>query len=82
VGLDRGRRGSAADRFSDHRWLEQQPEHREHRLVADGHDKQHTHGADHDRLRLDLAEAGNASGPDGPGPRSVAGRREIRNKLN
>jgi hypothetical protein len=73
VGLDRGRRGSAADRFSDHRRLEQQPEHREHRLVTDGHDQRHS--AKHDRLRLDLAEAGNASGPDGPG--STARWREI-----
>jgi hypothetical protein len=74
VGLDRGRRGSAAHWFSDHR--RQQQQYREHRLVPDG-DEQHAHGAEHDRLRLDFAKAGDAGRTDGSSPGSVAGRREI-----
>jgi hypothetical protein len=78
VGLDRGRRGSAAHRFSDHRRQHrQQQQYREQRLVTDGNDKQHAHGAEHDRLRLDFAKAGDAGGPDGSSPGPVAGRREI-----
>lgn len=76
MGLDRGRRGSAADRVSDHRRLEQQQQYGEQWLVTDGNDKQHAHSAGHDRLRLNLTEAGDAGGPDGSGP--VAGRREIK----
>jgi hypothetical protein len=36
VGLDRGRRGSAADRVSHYRWLQQQQYDSEQRFVADG----------------------------------------------
>jgi hypothetical protein len=42
-----------------------------------GNNKQHAHGAEHDRLRLDFAKAGDAGGPDGSSPGPVAGRREI-----
>jgi hypothetical protein len=79
VGLDCGRRGSAADRFSDHRRLEQQQQHGKHWLVADG-DQQRTYEqhAEHDRFGLDIAEA---CGADGSGPRPIAGRRQI-NSIN
>jgi len=77
VGLDRGRGGSAPDRLSDHRRLEQQHQHREQRIVADGNDQQHACSTEHDRLRLDFAEAGDPCGADGSGPRSFAGRRKI-----
>jgi hypothetical protein len=73
VGLDCGRRGSAADRFSDHCWLEQQQQYGKQRLVADG-DQQH---AEHDRFGLDLSEADGTSGTDGSGSGPVAGRRQI-----
>jgi hypothetical protein len=78
VGLDRGRRGSAADRFSDHRRLEQQPQYGKQRLVADG-DWQRTfeQHAEHDRFGFDLSEADGASGADDSGPGPVAGRRQI-----
>jgi len=79
VGLDRGRCGSAVDRFSDHRWLEQQQQHRKHRLVTDGDNRKH--GAKHDRLRLNLAEADGASGPNGSKPGPIARRREIRTEI-
>jgi len=79
VGLDRGRRGSATDRFSDHRRLEQQPQYGEQRLVADG-DQQRTYEphAEHDRFGLDVAAAGHARCANCSGAiATVAGRREV-----
>jgi hypothetical protein len=79
VGLDRGRRGPAADRFSDHR--RQQQQYGKQRLIADGDDK-HAHGAEHDRLRLHFTEAGDAGRTDVSSSGSVAGRREIKIEFN
>jgi hypothetical protein len=79
VGLDCGRRGSAADRFSDHRRLEQQPQYGEQRLIADG-DQQRTYEphAEHDRFGLDVAAAGHAGCANCSGAiATVAGRREV-----
>jgi hypothetical protein len=83
VGLDRGRRCSAADRFSDHRRLEQQQQYGKQRFIADG-DQQRTYEqhAEYDRFGLDLSEADGARSADGSGPGPVAGRRQIANKLH
>jgi hypothetical protein len=75
VGLDRGRGGSAADRLSDHRRLEQQQQYCEHRLFANGDHEQQSHGAKHDGLRFDLPAAGYASRTDDA--RTITGRRKI-----
>jgi len=78
VGLDCGRRGSAANRFSDHRRLEQHQQYGKEWLVADRNQhrtyEQHT---EHDRFGFDLSEADGASGADDSGPGPVAGRRQI-----
>ena len=43
---------------------------------------EHAHGAEHDRLRLHFAEAGDAGRTDVSSSGSVAGRREIKIEFN
>jgi hypothetical protein len=78
VGLDCGRRGPAADRFSDHRRLEQHQQYGKQWLVAN-RDQQRAYEQhpEHERFGLDLSEADGASGADDSGPGPVAGRRQI-----
>jgi len=77
VGLDCRRRGSAADRISDHRWLEQQHQYGKHWLVANGDQRCANEHAEHDGFGLDIAETGDARGTNGSGSGPVAGRRQI-----